>query len=44
VITSIAHEQPVAGRLILQNTVYALFYATMALSGAVLIFERRDLK
>jgi ABC-type transport system involved in multi-copper enzyme maturation permease subunit len=44
VITSIAHEQPVAGRLILQNTVYALFYAIMALSGAVLIFERRDLK
>jgi ABC-type transport system involved in multi-copper enzyme maturation permease subunit len=44
VITSIAHEQPVAGQLILQNTLYALFYATMALSGAVLIFERRDLK
>jgi hypothetical protein len=44
VITSIAHEQPVAGQLILQNTLYALFYATMALSGAVLIFEHRDLK
>ncbi len=44
VITSIAHQQPVAGQLILQNTLYALFYATMALSGAVLIFERRDLK
>ncbi len=44
VITSIAHEQPVAGQLILQNSLYALFYATMALSGAVLIFERRDLK
>src|SRR3984957_15287428 len=44
VITSIAHEQSVAGQLILQNTLYALFYATMALSGAVLIFERRDLK
>jgi hypothetical protein len=44
VISSIAHEQPVAGQLILQNTLYALFYAIMALSGAVLIFENRDLK
>jgi ABC-type transport system involved in multi-copper enzyme maturation permease subunit len=44
VITSIAHGQPVAGQLILQNTLYALFYATMALSAGVLIFERRDLK
>jgi len=44
VITSIAHEQPVAGQLILQNTLYALFYSAMALSGAVLIFENRDLK
>jgi ABC-type transport system involved in multi-copper enzyme maturation permease subunit len=44
VITSIAHGQPVAGQLILQNTLYALFYAAMALSGGVLIFERRDLK
>src|SRR5271165_4139566 len=44
VITSVAHEQPVAGQLILQNTLYALFYAIMALSGAVLIFEYRDLK
>jgi len=44
VISSIAHEQPVAGQLIVSNTLYALFYATMALSGAVLIFERRNLK
>jgi ABC-type transport system involved in multi-copper enzyme maturation permease subunit len=44
VISSIAHEQPVAGQLVLQNTLYALFYAIMALSGAVLIFEYRDLK
>ena len=44
VIASIAHGQPVAGRLILDNTFYALFYAAMALSGAVLIFERRNLK
>ena len=44
VISSIAHGQPVAGQLVLHNTLYALFYATMALSGAVLIFEWRDLK
>jgi ABC-type transport system involved in multi-copper enzyme maturation permease subunit len=44
VISSIAHEQPVAGPLIVGNTLYALVYATMALSGAVLIFERRNLK
>jgi len=44
VITSIAHEQPVAGLIIVQNTLYALFYAAMALSGAVVIFENRDLK
>ena len=44
VIASIAHGQPVAGRLILDNTFYALFYAAMALSGAVLIFEHRNLK
>jgi len=44
VISSIAHGQPVAGPLIFHNTIYALFYAAMALSGAVLIFEHRNLK
>lgn len=44
VISAAAHSQPLAGRLILENTFYALFYAAMALSGAVLIFERRNLK
>jgi hypothetical protein len=44
VISSVAHAQPVAVQLILQNTLYALFYSTMALSGAVLIFQHRDLK
>ena len=44
VISSIAHEQPVSGQLILQNTFYAACYAIMAVSGAVLIFEHRDLK
>jgi ABC-type transport system involved in multi-copper enzyme maturation permease subunit len=44
IISSVAHEQPVSGHLILFNTAYALVYAGMVLSGAVLIFERRNLK
>lgn len=44
VIASVAHEQPVAPALILYNTIYALLYTSAALSGAVLIFERRNLK
>jgi len=44
VITSVAHGDPVPGHLILANTAYALFYAGMVLCGAVLIFERRNLK
>jgi len=44
VISSISHGQPVAGQLIVSNTLYALLYATMALSGAILIFENRNLK
>ena len=43
-VWAVDHEQPVAGQLIWHNTLYALFYATMALSAAVLIFERRNLK
>jgi len=44
VISSVAHNQPVAAQLILSNTVYALVYAGMALCGAVVIFEHRNLK
>ena len=44
VISSVAHAQPVPGQLILYNSAYALIYATMAISGAVLVFERRNLK
>jgi Cu-processing system permease protein len=44
IIGSVAHGQPVTGHLILYNSIYALFYAAMALSGAVLIFEHRNLK
>jgi Cu-processing system permease protein len=44
VITSVAHGEAVSPRLIWFNTVYALLYAGMALCGAVLIFDRRNLK
>ena len=44
VIGQVAHEQPVSGQLIAYNTAYALAYAAMAICGAVLIFERRNLK
>jgi Cu-processing system permease protein len=44
VISQVAHGDPVAGRLIVFNTLYAIFYSAMAISGAVLIFQRRNLK
>jgi ABC-type transport system involved in multi-copper enzyme maturation permease subunit len=44
VISAVAHQQAVGGQLVLQNSLYALFYSAMVLSGAVLIFERRNLK
>jgi ABC-type transport system involved in multi-copper enzyme maturation permease subunit len=44
VISQVAHDQPVSGSLIFANTLYAVFYAAAATAGAVLIFERRNLK
>jgi ABC-type transport system involved in multi-copper enzyme maturation permease subunit len=44
VITNVAHQQPVGRHLVVQNTLYAVFYTVMVMSGAVLIFERRNLK
>jgi ABC-type transport system involved in multi-copper enzyme maturation permease subunit len=44
VIAQVAHGQPVATALITYNTAYALTYSVMAICGAVLIFERRNLK
>ena len=44
VISAVAHQQPIGWQLVLQNTLSALFYTAMALSGAVLIFDRRNLK
>jgi len=44
VVSQVAHGQPVASELILMNTIYALVYSAAVLSGAVLIFENRNLK
>lgn len=44
IITSVAHEQPVAASLVFYNSAYVLVYAGMVLCGSVLIFERRNLK
>jgi ABC-type transport system involved in multi-copper enzyme maturation permease subunit len=44
VITSVAHGEAVPSQLIVNNTLYALTYAAMAICGAILIFERRNLK
>jgi hypothetical protein len=44
IINQAAHGDGVPGRLILYNTLYALLYSTIAISGAVLIFQRRNLK
>jgi len=44
VILQVVHNEPVSGSLIFYNTAYALLYSAAAISGAVLIFERRNLK
>ena len=44
IINQAAHGDAVPGRLILYNTAYALLYSAMTISGAVLIFQRRNLK
>lgn len=44
VISLVAHDQPILGRLVLLNTVYALCYSALVVAGSVMIFERRNLK
>jgi hypothetical protein len=44
IITQVAHGTPVSGRVIAYDTAYALVYTLAVLSGAVLIFEHRNLK
>jgi ABC-type transport system involved in multi-copper enzyme maturation permease subunit len=44
VISRVAHDQPMAGNLVLFNTCYALLYSAAVIAASVLIFERRNLK
>lgn len=44
VISQVAYNQPISGSLIAFNTLYALLYSAAVTAGAVLIFERRNLK
>jgi ABC-type transport system involved in multi-copper enzyme maturation permease subunit len=44
VISQVAHNQPISGRLIAFNSLYALLYSAAVTAGAVIIFERRNLK
>src|SRR5438309_1869669 len=44
VVSQVAHGQAVASQLIAYNTAYTALYSVAVLSGAVLIFERRNLK
>jgi ABC-type transport system involved in multi-copper enzyme maturation permease subunit len=44
VIAQVAHSQPVSTTLLLYNTAYAIFYSGLAISAAVLVFDRRNLK
>ncbi len=44
VISQVAHGEAVSSQLIAYNTAYALVYTLAVLGGAVMIFERRNLK
>jgi len=44
VITRVAHDQQIPAALVGYNTLYTILYGTVAISGAVLIFSRRNLK
>ena len=44
VISQAAHGTPISGQTILLNTTYAVLYTVAVLAGAILIFERRNLK
>ena len=44
VASQIAHQQPVGANILLADTGYALVYSAAALSTAILVFQRRNLK
>lgn len=44
VMGAAAHGRAVAGKLVLQNTLYTMLYCAIVLSAAAVIFSRKDLK
>ena len=44
IMAQAAHSRPIPGAFIAQNTLYAAVYCTILLTGAVLVFSRRNLK
>jgi ABC-type transport system involved in multi-copper enzyme maturation permease subunit len=44
IMAQAAHSRPVPGSFIAQNTLYAAVYCGIVLTGAVLVFSRRNLK
>lgn len=44
VISRVAHAQPLSASLVAYNTAYAVLYSAAVIAGAVLVFERRNLK
>jgi ABC-type transport system involved in multi-copper enzyme maturation permease subunit len=44
VMGAVAHERGVAGRLVWQDTWYAIVYCAMVLAAAAMVFSRRNLK
>ena len=43
-ITRAAHGEKVSGALLLSNSLYALLYVTVLISGAILVFEEREFR
>ena len=44
VIAQVAHSEGVTAALLAQDTLYAILYSAIALSGATLVFENRNMK
>jgi ABC-type transport system involved in multi-copper enzyme maturation permease subunit len=44
VVSSVAHGEHLALSLILWNTAYAVLYSAVAIAGAIIVFENRNLK
>jgi ABC-type transport system involved in multi-copper enzyme maturation permease subunit len=44
VITQVAHGEKIPGYILVSNSLYALLYATILVSGAILVFEEREFR